>query len=90
LAKEDIWTHRRVEHDHATERSLVKAGVDQSGHIRPEKKIDKLRGSRFLKKTGNQIAHCTQSVGMSRKDDLRAGRKPRLNSVGIVKPGHDP
>ena len=89
LAKEGIWTHCQVQHDDAAERSLTKAGVDQSGHIGPEKKIDKLRGSRFLKKTGNQIAHCTQSVGVSRKGNLRAAREPRLNSVSVVKPGHD-
>ena len=72
LAKESIWTQRQVQYDHASVWSLSKAGVNQPRHIGPQKQIDKLCGSRFLKKARNQIAHCTKSVGVSREGNLRA------------------
>jgi hypothetical protein len=65
--------------------SLGDASVDQCRHIGPQEKIDKFRRSGFVKKTSNQIAHCTRSIGLSGKGDLGAG----LNSVGIAQPGHD-
>jgi len=51
---------------------LAKSSVNQSRHVRPEKKIDELCGSRFLKKTRDQIAHCMRPISVSRKSNLRA------------------
>ena len=40
-------------------------------------------------KACDQIVHCARSIGVARKGNLRAERQSGLNSVGIVKPGHD-
>jgi len=90
FTKEGIWTHRQVQHDHTIVASLAKTGVGEPSHIRPKKEIDKLRGSCFVKKTRNQIAHCKRSIGLSGEGNLRAVGQPRLNSIRAVNSGHDP
>jgi len=67
-------------------------GEDERQPIRPYPTIEKDQRASPIsipEKACDQIVHCARSIGVARKGNLRAERQSGLNSVGIVKPGHD-